>query len=175
MNQKATQITNINFERFEAAFVSTDDIGIVVRCEYEIERAAYRALSAMVPKYDKFKHRYLSDHLKTFRAFNFSGPIFQVADYVRKVRNEFAHDGIEQITEQHVKELCSQAGSGFGGRPILDWTLGLGMWGAKRETKWSEFNSRQQFVLISATDAAAIDTLPQRIPQTLRLDHLSEL
>lgn len=165
-------ITDINLQRFEAAFLSGDDVGAVIRCEFEVEQAAHRALRTIFPKYDKFAHRYLSDHLKTFRAFGCEGPIFQVADYIKKVRNEFAHKGVEAITDIHIKELSSQAGTAFGGRHVRDWTLRQNTWGIEQDTKWSDLPNRQQFVLVAALDAASLDTIPQRIPKVIRLDHL---
>jgi hypothetical protein len=126
--------TQIDFDRFEAAFLSEDVVGAVVRCQYEMERAARRALTSLAPKYHLMKHRYLSDHLKTFRALGCEGPIFQVAEYVNKVRNEFAHDGIELLTDQHLRELCSQAGKGFGGRPVSEFVIEVGVWGLRSKS-----------------------------------------
>lgn len=165
-------ITKINFERFESAFKSLDDVGAVVRCEYEIEQAARRALTAIVPRYNLMKHRYLSDHLKMFRAFGCQGPIFQVAEQVKTIRNDFAHQGAEEITDKHLVEMKSQCGNGFGGRAIDAWVIQAGMWGLARDHKWSDLPNRQRFVLISMLDAAALDTLPQRIPRVVHLDHL---
>jgi hypothetical protein len=165
-------ITQIDFDRFEVAFRTSDVVGAGVRCLYEIERAALRSLTTIIPKYQLLKHRYLSDHLKTYRAISCQGPIFQVADYVNKVRNEFAHDGIEELTSRHWQELFSQAGNGFGTRNIRDWIVEAGVWGMTSDKTVAELTNQQAFVFVSALGAGALDTLPQRIPKIIHLDHL---
>jgi hypothetical protein len=164
--------THIDFDRLELAFKSSDVVGAVVRCQYEMERAALRSLTKIIPKYHLLKHRYLSDHLKTYRAMGCNGAIFQVADYVNKVRNEFAHDGIEELTTQHLTELFSQAGNGFGLRNIRDWNIEAGVWGMTSSKTVADLTNQQAFVFVSALGAGAIDTLPQRIPKIIHLDHL---
>lgn len=160
MSEQPVWTTDINFKRVLAALKSVDDIGVVIRSHYELERAAVRALQKLYPRYDALGHQYLSQHMKALRAVGAQGKIFQAADYINRVRNEFAHGGTEQISQQHLSELCSQVSGAFGSVPnVLDFVGTIDSVGPK---PLREFPLRQQFAVIVAMCAAAIDTIPAR-------------
>jgi hypothetical protein len=160
MTDQPMWITNLDLKRFLVALRSNDDVGAVIRSHYELERAAIRALGKLYPNYDALQHRYFSQHIRALAALRAEGKIFQAARYINKVRNGFAHEGVEEITQKHLAELCSQVSGAFANvRDVREFVATLDSVGPK---PLGEFPLRQQFVAIAAMCAAAIDTIPER-------------
>lgn len=101
-------VTEVDTEKLAEALSSNDDVGVVLRAHLQIERAMVRVLEQKFPHYAELEHQYYSQHMKSLRALGATGPIFDLAHEINKIRNDMAHLRKRErtrILEDDVKRL----------------------------------------------------------------------
>lgn len=92
--------------RFTSAFFAEDDLGAIIRCHFEVERAAIRSLDVITQgRWKKTRSQYLSEKLNLLEVVGAPLKLLAPARILNKQRNEFAHDGIDAISEQQSLDL----------------------------------------------------------------------
>lgn len=99
---------NPNVDRFIAAMASQDDIGAVIRCHYEVEKVidhiiSHRTENRYSPS--KTSMKYLSQKIEFLHLFGMHMNFIEILRSINRLRNRFAHQGQEKITEADVTEL----------------------------------------------------------------------
>ena len=78
----------------------------MVRCHFEVEKAAIRALEALTgDRWRKTRSQYLSEKLNLLEMLGAPDAILAPARTLNKQRNAFAHDGVEEISEQQLFDI----------------------------------------------------------------------
>lgn len=100
---------DIDTSRLKAALLSEDDIGAMIRCHFEAERAAIHVLDAVTAgrfgQKRSRRYQYLSDKLDLLEIIGLEVLHLEPLRYINKHRNKFAHDGQDRITQTQVGEL----------------------------------------------------------------------
>lgn len=151
-------ISQIDTDLIKEALSSNDEIGVVLRAQFEIEKAVVRVLERKYPKYSALKHRYFNQHLKALRALGMDAQILKIAQKVNQVRNDMAHvgKGIKtKVAEKDIQELYAHASGIFGGEEFPEFTVQIGKNNESQRLKEMPISS--QFLLIAAMTAMAFD------------------
>lgn len=92
--------------RLATAFFSNDDIGALIRCHFEVERAAAHALDILTQeRWKAAKCRYLNDKLNALEMIGAPPNILAPAKILNKHRNRLAHDGVDTILYEQEAEF----------------------------------------------------------------------
>ena len=92
--------------RYTAAFFSEDDLGTIIRCHFEVERAANRSLEVITQgRWKKVRSQYLSEKLNLLEMVGAPQKLLAPARTLNNQRNDFAHKGLEEISEQQFLDL----------------------------------------------------------------------
>ncbi|PQA73515.1 hypothetical protein [Brucella oryzae] len=95
-------------KRLAAAFFSDDDIGALIRCHFEVERAAIHALEIMTQgRWKTANCRYLNDKLNILEVIGAPPALLAPARILNKHRNSLAHSGIDIITREQEHEFTA--------------------------------------------------------------------
>ncbi|KQU66653.1 hypothetical protein ASC75_08430 [Aminobacter sp. DSM 101952] len=96
----------LDTKRLASAFFAEDALGVVVRCHFEVERAAIRALDTLTGnRWRKTRSQYLAEKLNLLEMLGAPEPVLVPARTLNKQRNAFAHDGLEEISEQQLLDI----------------------------------------------------------------------
>lgn len=100
---------DLDTSRLKSALLSEDDIGAVIRCHFEAERAASHVLhivtAGRVGRFGERRFRYLSDKLDLLEVVGLEALHLQPLRFVNTHRNKFAHEGHDRINQTQVSEL----------------------------------------------------------------------
>lgn len=97
---------DIDTSRLVASFFSEDDIGVVIRCHFEVERAATHSLENLTRgRWRKLRTQYLSDLLNLLEVLGAPVKLLAPARTLNSQRNEFAHKGMVELSEQALLDL----------------------------------------------------------------------
>jgi hypothetical protein len=100
--------------RLKKAMFGEDDIGSIIRCQFEADRAAIAVLTKLTNgRYKAADDRYLSDRLRLCALFGVDDLLIQPLKTINKHRNAFAHDGTDEITEQQFTDLFRQVSHAY--------------------------------------------------------------
>lgn len=151
--------------RLTSAFFAEDDIGAIIRCHFEVERSASRALDVMTGgRWKKTNSRYLLDKLNLLEMIGSPTKLISPARILNNHRNEFAHKGKEEVTEQEMLDLVRGVQAFIPhfsheeyrvliqGRKVFD-------------GRFSECSRRQKYVVASAHLMFLIGGLPEILDQ----------
>ncbi|MCO4316363.1 hypothetical protein M8997_004140 [Phyllobacterium sp. 21LDTY02-6] len=115
---------NPNGQRLLKALRGDDDIGSLVRCQFEADRAAIAVLEKLTHgRYKPQDDKYLTERLRLCRLFGVSDRLIQPLRTLNKHRNAFAHDGTDEITEQQFLDLFRQVKEVY--EPLEELTLAV--------------------------------------------------
>ncbi|PLX36037.1 MAG: hypothetical protein C0605_08370 [Hyphomicrobiales bacterium] len=163
-NEKS-YISQIDVDLVKEALASNDDVGVVLRAQFEIERALVRVLDEKYPNYPALGHRYLHQHLNALRAIGIEGSVIRIARKVSQVRNDMAHVGKgvrTKIEKEDLGELYSNAAEIFGMEDFGEFKVQIGQDNEPKLLK--EMPLAAQFLLIAAAAAMALDAYLQIEP-----------
>ncbi|MFA6155056.1 hypothetical protein [Mesorhizobium sp.] len=98
---------NPDTARIAAALFSEDDIGAVIRCHFEVERATTHAVSVITQdRWRVVKNcRYLADKLNLLEVIGVPKHFLEPARALNRHRNGLAHQGVDEITEDQETEI----------------------------------------------------------------------
>lgn len=97
---------DIEIGRLVAALFSEDDIGAIIRCHFEMERAIVYALGVITQdRWKVAKPAYLSDKLNLLEMLGLSRHLLAPARALNRHRNALAHNGLEKLTSAHEREF----------------------------------------------------------------------
>lgn len=107
-NRLVTLSFDLNRGRLLSAFFADDDVGAIIRCHFEAERAAIHVLSELTAGRFNPDHnmtRYLSQKLEMLRVVGVDPKILSPLAAHNAHRNKFAHHGQEKITVTQLDEI----------------------------------------------------------------------
>ncbi|MEI9409914.1 hypothetical protein [Mesorhizobium salmacidum] len=148
--------------RLIAALRGEDDIGAVIRCHFEVERAAEHALDVItVGRFKVARADYLYDKLNVLEMLGAPKAYLEPARLMNKHRNALAHKGIEQITSQQEAEYTAAVREVFP-QYTEDFRLQ-----ATKGTEWSfdklykDSSTRERYVWSTSLVIPMLSELPQ--------------
>ncbi len=153
---------DVDTGRLAASFFSEDDIGVVIRCHFEVERAATHSLEALTGgRWRKVRGKYLSDQLNLLEVLGAPPKLLAPARTLNNQRNDFAHDGVSELSEQQLLDLLRGVRAFL---PQLHDDFEVRIRG-KREFKatFRECSIRQKYALTAGMLALLVGGLPETI------------
>lgn len=150
---------DIDPKRFSAAFFGEDDIGAVIRCHYEVEKAAIYALDVLTDgRWKRLRSQYLSEKLNLLEVLGAPPRLLVPARTLNNQRNDFAHEGLDTLDPQKELDLTRSVRAFF---PQFNDDYSIILHG-KREFagKFSECSPRQKYVVSAAILSALVGSIP---------------
>ncbi len=146
--------------RLSSAFFSDDDIGTLIRCHFEVERAAIHALDILTQERWKIaKYRYLNDKINFLEVIGAPPALLTPARILNKHRNALAHSGIDIITEEQEQEFTASIRSFF---PQYSSDSTVSFRGKKTfDGKLSECSHRQRYVVSASFLIMGLSGIPK--------------
>ncbi|MBZ9760983.1 hypothetical protein LB553_08845 [Mesorhizobium sp. CA8] len=148
--------------RLVAALRSEDDIGAVIRCHFEVERAAEHALEVITQgRFKVARANYLSEKLNLLEILGAPQAFLGAARLMNKHRNGLAHRGVDQITAEQeaeysaaVRRVFPQYGEDFRLRATkgTDWSF---------EKIYADCSVRERYVWSTGFVIVMVGELPQ--------------
>lgn len=170
-----TDIGNVNFSfdicmpRLRQALTSEDDIGSIIRCHFEAERAATHVLEVLTAgrfaKVSERKGRYLSDKLNLLEILGVAPLQLEPIRSLNRHRNRFAHDGQDVITESHVTELWGTL-SLVAPNMTRDSRYTLGNHARYQDVRICNLDAREQYVIAACAAVALLAAFPEILAST---------
>lgn len=151
---------DIDTKRFASAFFAEEDIAAMVRCHFEVERAAIRSLDVLTEgRWRKARSQYLSEKLNLLEMIGAPIKILAPGRTLNNQRNSLAHDGIEEISEQNMLDLVRGVRAFL---PQFHDDYEIIFHGRHNfSAKFHQCTIRQRYVIASAILAALIGGLPE--------------
>ncbi|WP_407976082.1 hypothetical protein ACJKIH_02885 [Brucella pseudogrignonensis] len=146
--------------RLASAFFSDDDIGTLIRCHFEVERAAIHALDVITQERWKIaKYRYLNDKINFLEVIGAPPALLAPARVLNKHRNALAHSGIDTITEEQEHEFTTSVRSFF---PQYSSDSNVSFHGKYTfDGKLSECSQRQRYVISASVLIMGLSNVPR--------------
>lgn len=148
MSEKEHTTLSFDFciERFRDAFFAKDDVGAVIRCHFEAERASIHVLSALTKGRFKARDRtvrYLSQKLEILRLVGVDPKQLKPLEIHNSHRNKFVHDGQEALNKLQLAELHQS---------VLDVRPDFGEYefsfpDAEFKSRYADLTDRQKYVV----------------------------
>ncbi|TIN70477.1 MAG: hypothetical protein E5Y30_15830 [Mesorhizobium sp.] len=162
INVKLDLITlahDIDPKRFSAAFFGEDDIGAVIRCHYEVEKAAIYALEVLTDgRWKRLRSQYLSEKLNLLEVLGAPPRLLAPARTLNNQRNDFAHEGLDTLDPQKELDLTRGVRAFF---PQFHDDYSIVLHGKREFTgKFRECSPRQKYVVSAAILSALIGSIP---------------
>jgi len=154
-------LSSLPAEVYTEAVSSRDDIGVLLRSYYLVERACENLCATLYYDYTKLQHDSLSKHLRALRAFGFTAPVLRMADVISKHRGPGAHVRTRVITPEYVAELNTQS-SGVLNIPGTLLQNGLLPTSEGQNVPLEQASLREQYAVLSCVCAGAIDLMAER-------------
>lgn len=150
---------NPDTKRLSKALFTEDDIGAVLRCHFEAERATVHALSLIDQNPpSKRSLQYLSQQLSRLEALGAPAPYLKPLRILNSHRNSFAHRGQEVLTEKQATELREAIGEVL---PALKTGGSLRVHGARPFNKtYDEATTKERYVMSTASALFLVAALP---------------
>lgn len=153
--------------RLAAAFFSNDDIGALIRCHFELERAATHALDVLTQgRWKAAKCRYLNDKLNALEMIGAPPTILASAKILNRHRNRLAHDGVDTISSEQeaeftlsVRSVMPQYTDDF--RVIISGSMNF-------DDKVSNCTVRQRYVISCGFVVMLVGSIPQIMAMALQ-------
>lgn len=96
----------VETKRLAEALFSEDEIDAVIRCHFELERAAIHALEVITQgRWKAGRSNYLKDKLNLLEIIAVPRHLLAPANLLNQHRNDLAHKGVDKITEQQEAEF----------------------------------------------------------------------
>lgn len=151
---------DVDTKRLGAAFFSDDDIGVVTRCHFEVERAATHSLDKLTARrWRKVRSKYLSDQLNLLEMLGAPPKLLAPARTLNNLRNDFAHGGIEELSEERLLDLLRGVRSFL---PQFHDDFEIRIRGKREFTaKFRDCSIRQRYVLTTSVLLMLIGGLPE--------------
>ncbi|MDQ0301422.1 hypothetical protein [Ancylobacter polymorphus] len=161
-------VTNhkIDMKRLKAAFFAEDDIGAVIRCHYEAERALIHALDKLTSgraTKDKKKNKYFADSLNILFILGVADQIIKPMEILNNVRNGFAHKGHETIDDKAITELQAAVAT-FTDTPLETFIIKF-EGGKTFEESYDKLSKRQKFVVCATIATGMLAASPDAYKQ----------
>lgn len=158
-------IHDIDMTRFSMALLVEDDLGSVIRCHFEAERALDHALSVFTEgRSSKSKLlRYFGHKLDALSMLGLDERFLLPMRTLNRVRNDFAHRGVDKITDKDLSEIRDAIGR-VAPQMLQDFDIRIrGRF--EFEGKYSTLNLRQKFVVSSLHATALLGGVPDIVRQ----------
>ncbi len=153
---------DLDTRRLAASFFSEDDIGVVVRCHFEVERAATHSLDTLTGnRWRKMRGKYLSDQLNLLEVIGAPPKMLAPARTLNHQRNDFAHKGLSELSEQQLLDLLRGVRDFL---PQLHDDFEVRVLGKRKfNAKFHQCSIRQKYAITAGTLALLIGGLPETI------------
>ncbi|MGU9980133.1 hypothetical protein ACJ4V0_08830 [Phreatobacter sp. HK31-P] len=149
-------------DRFLEALKSSDDIGVIIRCHYEAERAIDSVIAHKTnDRYlvDRSGFRYLSQKIEVLHLLGVAEIYLSPFTIMNSHRNRFAHRGDEKISKADVDQLVKAVGKvGIKWREDTPVRLNLS---ESFEGRLKDLPLRQRYVILAMEATMAIATQGQ--------------
>lgn len=151
---------DFDIKRFTSAFFAEEDIAAMVRCHFEVERAAIRSLDVLTGgRWEKVRSQYLSEKLNLLEMIGAPPKLLAPARTINNQRNEFAHKGWEEISEQQMLDVVRGVRAFF---PQFHDDYDVIFHGKRKfNAKFHECSIRQRYVLTTGILTMFIGGLPE--------------
>lgn len=158
---------DIDTKRFVAAFFAEEDIAAIVRSHFEVERAAARTLDVLTERrWRKVRSQYFSEKLNLLEMLGAPHKLLAAARTLNNQRNDFAHEGLEEISEQQMLDLVRGVKAFL---PQFHDQYELILSGEQKfRAKFCECSIRQRYVIAAGILAFLIGGLPEMMKASLQ-------
>ncbi|MBZ9798800.1 hypothetical protein [Mesorhizobium sp. ES1-4] len=152
----------IDMKRLISALLTEDDIGTMLRCHYEAERAARHALRLIddsLPLARRGMQKYLSQMLNRLEMLGVPPHFLAPLRTLNSHRNSFGHRGQELITDKQASDLMNtvrRITPGFGEH----WRLTVHGKRAFDKT-YGEATTKERYVMSACTGVTFIGAFPE--------------
>jgi hypothetical protein len=148
---------NPDVEAIKDALTATDDIGVVIRCHFQAERAIVHLLDSLTTgRFSKKadRYRYLSNKLDLLEVLGFQPDWVAPLRVVNAHRNHFAHQGQDTLKETDERELKEAVSRVFGVVANPELKMRLPIFEGDRFYADCDLRTRYVMMTVMATTAA---------------------
>ncbi len=158
--ERLTTSHDIDTARVAAAFFAEDDIGMIIRCHFLLERAAIHALEVITDgRWKKNRSKYLGEKLEILAIIGAPPRILAPARTLNNLRNDFAHEGVEAITTQTEADLTRGVRAFY---PKLTDDFGVSFTGSRTFTgRFGDCTPRQRYALAASVLTMFVGGIPE--------------
>lgn len=152
----------------DALWKTADDLGIVIKAHFLVEKSLWFACNRLAPFFSKFddgRQRYFLGYLSFLDAFGLPREILEPCQELNRIRNAFAHRGAWELCGEEVDRLILAMPPGF--RGLHPSKAHVSMFG--RTFLWKDGSPRDRFAIASADLSKYIWTLSIPDKKTISL------
>lgn len=153
-----------DMNRVASALLSEDDIGAVIRCHFEAERAVEHVLMSITNGrygFGKLTYKYLSDKVKLLKVLGVPPHFLVPLERLNKHRNQFAHEGLEQIANEQALELRDAVKLLY---PVFDDNFRMTLHGKREFDKcYRDCSTKERYVVSSTVAMSLIAAFPEMV------------
>jgi hypothetical protein len=152
-----------NFEvdtaKLMRAIDTDDDVGAIVRLQFELDRALEHIVRVMVPDCKQLNHRYMDQRIRFLLSLGLPDIRVAPARVINNVRNSFAHREQDSFSTDDVARLHDAVAALTGTAIPTDFALINKKTDAYREWRYVEMTLKQKFCLLGFISLSGVATI----------------